>query len=227
MDATWIEQIGEEFEKSYFKQIQAFLLEEDTNKCEIYPQQEKVFAALEATPFNAVNVVIIGQDPYHGIDKNTLNPQANGLCFSVNNGCAFPPSLRNIFKELSQDLKLPIPSTGDLNPWAKQGVLLLNSTLTVRANQAGSHQNCGWEDLTDVFIRKVAEEKENVVFLLWGNYARKKEKLISYPNRHLILKANHPSPLSANRGGFFGSNHFSQTNNYLKKNGLLDVDWQI
>jgi uracil-DNA glycosylase len=184
----------------------------------IYPPGDKIFSAFNLTPFEKVKVVIIGQDPYHGPG------QANGLCFSVSPGIATPPSLKNVFKELNSDLGLPIPYTGNLEPWAKQGVLLLNATLTVRANTPGSHQKKGWENFTDAVIKTISDHKKGVVFLLWGNFAQTKEALIDQ-NKHYILKAAHPSPLA--RGAFFGCRHFSKTNKILEHEGHRPIDWRI
>jgi uracil-DNA glycosylase len=215
---SWFNILRDEFEKEYFSNLRNFLIEEKKNH-QIYPPGNQIFAAFDYTPFDNVKVVILGQDPYHGYN------QANGLCFSVNQGIKHPPSLVNIFKEIENDLKIPYPKSGDLTAWAKQGVLLLNATLTVRANQAGSHQKKGWEQFTDAVIQNLSNEKEKVVFLLWGNFAISKTALINH-QRHLILKSVHPSPLSAHRG-FFGSKHFSQTNNFLIQNGLHPIDWKI
>ncbi|MCL4137301.1 UNVERIFIED_CONTAM: hypothetical protein GTU68_035351 [Idotea baltica] len=187
-----------------------------TNTC--YPKLTEILNAFNYCPFNAVKVVIIGQDPYHG------EGQANGLCFSVNDGIKHPPSLSNIFKEIQTDLNIDYPVSGDLSQWAKQGVLLLNATLTVRKGEAGSHQKKGWEAFTDVVIKTISKEKEQVVFLLWGGYAKKKEKLIDI-KKHVVLKTGHPSPLSANRGYWFGNAHFSKTNEVLKTNNLLPINW--
>lgn len=217
INESWEKILKEEFEKAYFQNLKSFLQEEKENFT-IYPKEKLIFSAFNRTPFENVKVVLIGQDPYHGIG------QANGLSFSVNDGIRKPPSLVNIFKELHTDLGLPIPESGNLEPWADQGVLLLNATLTVRASEAGSHQKKGWEIFTDKVIQKISEEKENVVFLLWGNFAQGKAELID-PNKHLILKAAHPSPLA--RGAFFGSKPFSQTNTFLKAKGLGEIDWII
>jgi uracil-DNA glycosylase len=176
-----------------------------------------MFHAFDCCPFDDVKVVVLGQDPYHGPG------QAHGLCFSVQDGIDFPPSLQNIFKELNNDLNIPMPKSGNLERWAHQGVFLLNATLTVRARQAGSHQNNGWETFTDAVVRKLAEEKEHLVFLLWGAYAQRKGEFIDI-NRHLVLKAPHPSPFSANRG-FFGCRHFSKTNAYLEQHGKTPIEW--
>ena len=184
----------------------------------IFPPGKQIFSAFDRTPFENVKVVIIGQDPYH------QPGQANGLCFSVSPGVSKPPSLNNIFKELETDLGIPVPKTGNLEPWADQGVLLLNATLTVRQAQAGSHQGKGWETFTDAVIKKVSDEKKGVVFLLWGRYAHSKEELID-KNKHFVLKAAHPSPLA--RGAFFGCKHFSKTNELLKQQGLEPIDWRV
>ncbi|MFN5417462.1 MAG: uracil-DNA glycosylase [Flavobacteriia bacterium] len=217
INESWKKILKEEFEKAYFQNLESFLQEEKENFT-IYPKEELIFSAFNRTPFESLKVVLIGQDPYHGPG------QANGLSFSVNNGIRKPPSLINIFKELQTDLGLPIPESGNLEPWADQGVLLLNATLTVRASEAGSHQKKGWENFTDKVIQKISEEKENVVFLLWGNFAQGKAELID-ANKHLILKAAHPSPLA--RGAFFGSKPFSQTNTFLKAKGLGEIDWKL
>ena len=183
----------------------------------VYPPAQQLFAAFERTPPTCVRAVILGQDPYHGPG------QAHGLCFSVNDGVAFPPSLQNIFKEIHDDLGMPIPASGNLTRWAEQGVLLLNATLTVRAHQAGSHQRRGWEEFTDAAIRVLAEQKEHLVFILWGSYAQKKGAFIDR-NKHLVLTSVHPSPLSA-YNGFFGNKHFSRTNEYLVAHGETPINW--
>jgi uracil-DNA glycosylase len=216
---SWKALLNEEFEKPYFHQLKQFLISEKSKGARIFPSGSQIFSALDHTPFDQVKVVLLGQDPYHGPG------QAHGLCFSVNDGIAFPPSLQNIFKELQEDCSCTIPRSGNLTKWADQGVLLLNATLTVRANEAGSHQNKGWETFTDQVIRKVAANKEHVVFMLWGRFAQGKESLID-TSRHLILKAAHPSPLSA-YNGFFGCRHFSKTNTYLKQQGLGEISWQL
>ena len=214
---SWKVHLENEFEQPYFKNLIEFVKDEYKNYV-CYPPGKQLFNAFDKCSFDNTRVVIIGQDPYH-------NPlQANGLCFSVNDGVAFPPSLSNIFKEIKDDLGLPIPTSGNLERWAEQGVLLLNATLTVRANQAGSHQKKGWEEFTDAVIRLINDKKENVVFLLWGNYAQNKGKIID-TTRHFVLKAKHPSPLSANSGGWFGTKHFSQTNNYLRAKNLQEIEW--
>ncbi|WP_300437553.1 uracil-DNA glycosylase [Christiangramia sp.] len=217
IDQSWKKELETEFEKEYFKELISFVKEEYTeHKC--FPPGSDIFAAFDHSKFEDTKVVILGQDPYHGLG------QANGLCFSVKDGIAFPPSLINIFKEIDSDLDKPLPNTGNLERWANQGVLLLNATLTVRAHQAGSHQNKGWEKFTDKVIRLISDRKENVVFLLWGGYAKKKAKLID-ASKHLILTSGHPSPLSANRGYWFGNKHFSKTNEYLIKNGKESIEW--
>ncbi len=208
----------EEFNKTYFKQLKQFLLEEKARGYTIYPPGPQIFAALDKTPFDEVKVVLLGQDPYHGAG------QAHGLCFSVNDGISFPPSLHNIFKELKEDCGCEIPKSGNLSKWADQGVLLLNATLTVRANEAGSHQNKGWETFTDHIIQSVSAQKEQVVFMLWGRYAQGKIPLID-ASKHLVLTAAHPSPLA--RGAFFGSKHFSKCNAYLQANGKTPINWQL
>ncbi len=214
---SWKKELEQEFEKDYFKSLTAYIKEQyDENKC--FPPGKDIFAAFDHSNFEDTKVVILGQDPYHGPG------QANGLCFSVKDGIQFPPSLINIFKEIENDLGKKIPETGNLERWADQGVLLLNATLTVRAHQAGSHQNKGWETFTDHVIRTVSEDKENVVFLLWGGYAKKKAKLID-SSKHLILTSGHPSPLSANRGYWFGNKHFSKANEYLIKNRKEAINW--
>jgi uracil-DNA glycosylase len=216
IETGWKERLNPEFEKPYFTQLTDFVRHEYTGKT-IYPPAKLIFNAFDLCPFDKVKVVIIGQDPYHGPG------QAHGLCFSVNKGVAFPPSLINIFKEIESDLGKPMPANGDLTRWADQGVLLLNATLTVRAHQAGSHQNKGWETFTDAAIRYLAEERENLVFLLWGAYAQKKGAFIDR-SLHLVLSSAHPSPLSA-YNGFFGNKHFSRTNQYLTEHGQTPIDW--
>lgn len=214
---SWKKELEPEFEKNYFQNLTSFVKKEYTeNKC--FPPGTEIFAAFDHSSFDDTKVVILGQDPYHGIG------QANGLCFSVRDGIQFPPSLINIFREIENDLGKPVPETGNLQRWADQGVLLLNATLTVRAHQAGSHQNKGWETFTDRVIETISRDKENVVFMLWGGYAKKKAKLID-SSKHLILTSGHPSPLSANRGYWFGNKHFSKANQYLEENGLKPIDW--
>jgi len=214
---SWKSVLAEEFKKLYFTELVAFVKKEyASSNC--YPQENQIFSAFDFCPFDEVKVVIIGQDPYHGFG------QANGLCFSVNDGIAFPPSLQNIFKEIEKDLGIPFPVTGNLQRWAKQGILLLNATLTVRENAAGSHQNKGWETFTDAVIQKISNEKENVVFLLWGGFAKKKGSKINR-NHHLLLEAGHPSPLSANRGLWFGNKHFSKVNSFLLLKEKKEIKW--
>lgn len=213
---SWKSRLSVEFDKPYFKTLTAFVKEEYKTQV-VYPPGKEIFRAFDYCDFSNVKVVIIGQDPYHGPG------QANGLCFSVRDGVRIPPSLINIFKEIHKDLGKPIPNSGDLERWAIQGVLLLNATLTVRASSAGSHQNKGWETFTDAAIKTISDEKENVVFLLWGAYAQKKGEMIDR-SRHLVLMSAHPSPFSADRG-FFGCKHFSKTNEYLKSKGLKEIDW--
>ncbi|WP_278908456.1 uracil-DNA glycosylase [Leyella stercorea] len=217
IDNSWREHIGAEFEKPYFSALTDFVRHEyTTTTC--YPPGSLIFNAFNLCPFDRVKVVIIGQDPYHEPG------QAQGLSFSVPEGVPFPPSLQNIFKEIQLDLGKPMPPTGDLTRWAGQGVLLLNATLTVRAHQAASHQRHGWEQFTDAAIRALNAERENLVFILWGGYARSKAQLIDR-SRHLVLESVHPSPLSANRGGWFGNHHFSQCNAYLREHGEQEIDW--
>lgn len=214
---SWKHILQSEFEKDYFSNLIAFVKEEyQNNTC--YPSEKNIFSAFDFCDFDATKVVIIGQDPYHGVG------QANGLCFSVQDEIAHPPSLINIFKELETDLGIAYPVSGDLSRWAKQGVLLLNATLTVRAHEAGSHQKKGWEQFTDAVISKISSEKENVVFLLWGGYAKKKGAKID-KKKHHVLESGHPSPLSANRGYWFGNKHFSKTNTFLKEKGLSLIHW--
>lgn len=217
IDPSWKEVLKEEFEKEYFKRLTSFVKEEYSGSTPIYPPARLIFNAFDHCPFNDVKVVILGQDPYHGAG------QANGLCFSVNKGVQFPPSLLNIFKEIESDTGTPIPQDGDLTRWSDQGVLLLNATLTVRAAQAGSHQKRGWEEFTDAAIRELAQRRENLVFILWGSYAQKKGAFIDR-NRHLVLTSPHPSPLSAYQG-FFGNHHFSRANAYLAEHGKSEIIW--
>lgn len=216
IEQSWKIALSDEFEKPYFATLTNFVKSEYKTS-RVYPPGNLIFNAFDQCPFDKLKVVILGQDPYHGPG------QAHGLCFSVNDGMAFPPSLRNIFKELNDDLGIAIPKSGNLSEWAKQGVLLLNATLTVRANQAASHQKKGWEEFTDAVIQKINSEKEHVVFLLWGNYAIGKSKFID-ANKHLVLTSVHPSPLSASRG-FFGNKHFSRTNTFLKEKGIAPIQW--
>jgi uracil-DNA glycosylase len=214
----WNPILRQEFEKGYWRELQQFVSHERTRH-EIYPAPDEVFAALHLTPYADVKVLILGQDPYHGPG------QAHGLCFSVRPGVGQPPSLVNIFKELEADLGCPIPPHGNLEGWARQGVLLLNATLTVRAREAGSHQRKGWETFTDEVIRAVSDKSDHVVFILWGAYARKKKVLID-PTRHTVIESAHPSPLSAHNG-FFGSRPFSRTNAALEEAGREPVDWRL
>ncbi|HOX83284.1 MAG TPA: uracil-DNA glycosylase [Chryseolinea sp.] len=213
---SWKSRLDQEFDKSYFTELAGFVKSEYQSHI-IYPPAKEIFRAFDCCDFDEVKVVIIGQDPYHGVG------QANGLCFSVRDGVKPPPSLVNIFKEIESDLGKPIPVSGDLERWARQGVLLLNATLTVRAATPGSHQNRGWEEFTDAIIRTLSEEKENVVFILWGAYAQKKGQLIDH-QKHFVLMSPHPSPFSA-YSGFFGNKHFSKTNTYLRKNGMSEIEW--
>jgi len=216
IQSSWKDALQSEFEKDYFIKLTEFVRGEYKTKS-VYPPGNLIFNAFDHCSFDKVKVVIIGQDPYHGPG------QAHGLCFSVNDGVIFPPSLLNIFKEIERDLSIPTPKTGNLTRWADQGVLLLNASLTVEAHKAGSHQGRGWETFTDAVIRKIAEEKEHVVFMLWGNYAQQKGAVIN-PTRHLVLKSVHPSPLSAYRG-FIGCGHFSAANKYLLQNGDAEIKW--
>lgn len=214
--ADWKEVLKEEFEKPYFEELTKFVRTEYANGT-IYPSGRNIFRAFDKCPFAELKVVIIGQDPYHGPG------QANGLCFSVNDGIPFPPSLQNIFKEINDDIGTPIPCSGELDRWAEQGVLLLNSVLTVQAHNAASHAGHGWEQFTDAVVRTINERKQGVVYMLWGSYAQKKG-LIADPQQNLILKSVHPSPLSAYRG-FFGCKHFSQANTYLQSIGKSPINW--
>jgi uracil-DNA glycosylase len=217
IEESWAKLMSEEFEKDYFKRLIEFVKKEyQCGRC--FPPGALIFRAFDLCSVENTKVVIIGQDPYHGLG------QAHGLCFSVNSGIAFPPSLLNIFKELESDLGLRIPSHGDLSHWAKQGVLLLNATLTVKENMAGSHQNQGWEQFTDAVISLLNQKKKNLVFMLWGNFAQKKASLVDR-DKHFVLKSAHPSPLSANRGGWFGNRHFSQANTFLKAKGESSINW--
>lgn len=218
IEESWRDTLQAEFSAPYFMELKNFLRQEKQLHT-VYPPGSKIFAAFDHTPFHNVKVVILGQDPYHGVG------QAHGLCFSVNHGVQKPPSLVNIFKELKEDLGIPIASHGNLESWAKQGVLLLNATLTVRAHQAGSHQNKGWERFTDAAIKALSEQRKGIVFLLWGSYAQAKAEIID-STKHHILKAPHPSPLSASRG-FFGCRHFSVTNRILMNNGEQAIDWSL
>ncbi|MDL2255386.1 uracil-DNA glycosylase [Parabacteroides sp. OttesenSCG-928-G06] len=216
IEQSWKERLHTEFEKEYFQQLTDFVRTE-YRQTVVYPPGPSIFNAFDHCPFDKVKVVILGQDPYH-------EPrQAHGLCFSVQDGVPFPPSLVNIFKELQDDLGVPSPTTGNLTRWADQGVLLLNATLTVRAHQAGSHQNKGWETFTDAVIHRLAEERNNLVYILWGSYAQRKGAFID-ASRNLVLKSAHPSPLSSYRG-FFGSKPFSKTNDYLTASGRTPIAW--
>ena len=216
IEQSWKEQLAPEFSKPYFKSLTDFVRKEyETTR--IYPKGSQIFNAFDKTAFDKVKVVILGQDPYHEPG------QAHGLCFSVNDGIVLPPSLQNIYKELQADLGITPPVSGNLEPWAKQGVLLLNATLTVQAHRAGSHQNKGWETFTDAVIHKLADEKEHIVFILWGAYAQKKGSFIN-PYKHLLIQSAHPSPLSVYRG-FFGSKPFSKTNEYLVQTGQIPIRW--
>ena len=218
IEASWKEVLKEEFEKPYFAALKEFLLEEKS-KYAVYPPGELIFNAFRLTPFESVRVVLLGQDPYHG------SGQAHGLCFSVPAGITVPPSLGNIFKEIERDIGIPVPRHGSLEKWAREGVLMLNATLTVRAGQPGSHQRKGWETFTNAVISRLSEKRVGLVFLLWGKYAQEKEAIID-TNRHYLLKAAHPSPYSA-YSGFFGCRHFSKTNAILKNHGLEEIDWRI
>lgn len=218
IEPTWKEVLNTEFQEQYFSELKEFLMEEK-HKHAVYPPGSLIFNAFQLAPFDKVRVVILGQDPYHG------KGQAHGLCFSVPREVKPPPSLVNIFKEIRSDLGIPLPSHGNLEKWARQGVLLLNATLTVRANQAGSHQKKGWETFTDAVIRRLSDQRVGLVFLLWGKYAQDKEKLID-TKKHYILKSAHPSPFSA-YNGFFGCRHFSKTNDILRRHGLNEIDWSI
>ncbi|MFL0809665.1 MAG: uracil-DNA glycosylase [Agarilytica sp.] len=219
LEESWMTQVGEEFEKPYMKALKQFLVEQKQQGKVIYPEGKNIFNALNTTPFDKVKVVILGQDPYHGPG------QAHGLCFSVLPGVRFPPSLQNIFKEIQQELQLPIPAHGCLQSWAEQGVLLLNATLTVEQAAAGSHQRKGWEQFTDAVVHKLNEHREGIVFLLWGSYAQKKGAFIDQ-QRHAVLKSPHPSPLSAHRG-FMGNGHFVKTNGILRERGEKEIDWSL
>lgn len=214
---NWNNLLNSEFEKDYFKDLKSFVEEEYESK-ECFPKEEHIFEAFNLCDLKNLKVVIIGQDPYHDVN------QAHGLCFSVNEGINHPPSLKNIFKEIESDINIKYPESGNLERWAKQGVFLLNATLTVEAHKAGSHQKKGWEQFTDAVISLISEKKENVVFLLWGGYAKKKGLKIDL-KKHCVLTSGHPSPLSANRGYWFGNKHFSEVNKYLYNNGLKKIEW--
>lgn len=217
IEPTWKEALKDEFKLPYFQELSAKVREMYLGSTPVYPPPKRIFNAFELCPFDTVRVVILGQDPYHGPE------QAHGLSFSVTDGVPFPPSLRNIYKELQSDLGVTIPESGDLTHWARQGVLLLNATLTVNAHQAGSHQGIGWERFTDAVIQKLSDEKEHLVFILWGRYAQDKGRIID-ESKHLILKSAHPSPLSAYHG-FFGSKPFSRANDYLQAHGYPPIIW--
>jgi len=217
IDPSWAHLLRSEFDDSYFAALKAFLVEDRSTQT-VYPPEELTFAAFDRTPVERVKAVIIGQDPYHGPG------QAHGLCFSVNDGVRHPPSLKNIFKELKDDLGIPIPASGNLGHWADSGVLLLNATLTVRAHRPGSHQGKGWERFTDAAIAQLAQQREGIAFLLWGSFAQQKAQLIPDDRGHLILKAPHPSPFSAHKG-FFGCGHFSQVNAFLRASGRAEINW--
>jgi uracil-DNA glycosylase len=216
IEESWKNVLQNEFNKEYFSSLVEFIKKEYQNNT-IYPPGNLIFNAFNHCPFDALKVVIIGQDPYHGPG------QAQGLCFSVKEGIKFPPSLINIFKEIKNDIGVEIPKTGNLERWANQGVLLLNATLTVKAHQAGSHQNKGWQKFTDSVIEIIANQKTNIVFLLWGAYAQRKAAIVNR-EKHLVLESVHPSPLSASRG-FFGNNHFSKCNSYLEEHNLIPIQW--
>lgn len=216
IEASWKEKLASEFSKDYFTRLTEFV-KEQYRTTTVYPPGKLIFNAFNLCPFHDVKVVILGQDPYHG------PRQAHGLCFSVNEGVPFPPSLKNIFQEIKSDLGIDIPTTGDLTRWAQQGVLLLNATLTVKAHEAGSHQRKGWEEFTDAAIHALAQEREHIVFILWGSYAQKKGAFID-KEKHLVLESVHPSPLSAHRG-FFGNKHFSLANEYLQKHAKTTIQW--
>ncbi len=218
IEPGWKAVLESEFEQPYFQAIAAFLRREKEENKVMYPPGPLIFNAFDSTPFDAVKVVILGQDPYH-------NPgEAMGLSFSVPRGVAVPPSLKNIYKELKEDVGAPVPAHGDLTSWAQQGVFLLNAMLTVAHKQPQSHHHIGWQNFTDAVIRKLSEQREHLVFMLWGNFARKKSALID-ASKHLVLEAAHPSPLAG--GAFFGSRHFSQANAYLAENGLKPIDWTV
>lgn len=220
LESSWLAVLDQEFEKDYMKSLKAFLQQEKDNKQTIYPKGSDIFNALNTTPFSEVKLVILGQDPYHGVG------QAHGLSFSVQRGVAIPPSLKNIYKELETDVPgFKSPGHGNLTHWAEQGVLLLNATLTVRASEAGSHQNRGWEFFTDEIIKALSQKREHIVFLLWGRYAQAKAALIDQ-NKHYVLTAAHPSPFSA-YNGFFGSKHFSKANQLLVQNNLKPIEWTL
>lgn len=232
IEEGWNQLLRDELKSDYFVKLQSFVKKErvleSTGKTLIFPIEKNVFNAFNYTPLNEVKVVIIGQDPYHSYEEvnKEIIPHAHGLCFSVpKEAKKIPPSLKNIYKEIKNDLGSEMPSHGNLTSWSKQGVLMLNATLTVRAHNAGSHQKKGWENFTNAAIQKLSASKKNIVFILWGKFAQQKEELIN-SNKHLVLKAAHPSPFSVHKG-FYGCQHFSLTNNYLKKNGVQQIDWEI
>lgn len=216
---SWLVALSQELKKEYFLKLKETLVREE-REYQIYPPTSEVFSAYNTDSLDNVKVVIIGQDPYHGVG------QANGLCFSVNDEVNHPPSLQNIFKEVSEDLGVSYPKSGNLKPWAKQGVFLLNATLTVRSGEANSHKDIGWQKFTDATIKAISENRENVIFLLWGGFAKKKAKLID-KKKHVILESGHPSPLSANRGYWFGNKHFSMVNEILKERNMLEINWKL
>jgi uracil-DNA glycosylase len=220
LDPEWKAALAAEFSAPYMQQLRAFLAQEKQAGKQVFPPSAEIFNALDTTPLSRVKVVILGQDPYHGAG------QAHGLCFSVRRGVMLPPSLQNIYREISTDLGIPPARHGDLSHWAEQGVLLLNSVLTVQAGLAASHQNRGWETFTDAVINVLNEQCEHLVFMLWGSYAHRKGRFID-TKKHLVLKSVHPSPLSANRGGWFGCRHFSQANRYLEAQGKTPIDWSL
>ncbi len=217
IEESWKKRLATEFEKPYFVSLTEFVKKEYASK-QVFPPARQIFSAFNHCSFDNCEVVILGQDPYHGFG------QANGLCFSVNDDVRMPPSLINIFKEIKEDLGKPVPKTGNLERWASQGVLLLNATLTVESGKAGSHQNMGWETFTNAVIKCLSDEKKDIVFMLWGRYAQEKGKIID-ENKHYVLKAKHPSPMAANGGGWFGCKHFSKANDYLEQKGLKRIDW--
>ena len=217
IESSWKKALESEFNKQYFIELSDFVRNEYL-KAKIYPAPKDIFRAFDLCPLDKVKVVMLGQDPYHG------EHQANGLCFAVHENITLPPSLKNIYKEIQSDLNITPKPSGDLSRWAQQGILLLNATLTVRANTPGSHQKKGWEEFTDAVIKKLSDEKENIVFILWGNYAKNKGAVID-KNKHLVLESAHPSPFSA-YNGFFGNKHFSKVNRYLKEKGLGEIDWR-
>lgn len=216
IESSWQRALADEWDKEYFESLTEFV-RQAYRRTTVYPPGRQIFAAFDACPFDAVKVVILGQDPYHDVG------QANGLCFSVNSGTPLPPSLINIFKEVSDDTGAPMSTDGDLSRWARQGVLMLNSTLTVEAHHAGSHQGRGWEEFTDEVVLRLSRDRRGLVFMLWGSYAIKKGSFIDR-DRHLVLTSPHPSPLSAYRG-FFGNHHFTRANQYLRQQGLTPIDW--